>query len=237
MTGMELHQYQFELSDLSIDNGDIERLMGYEPGECPDPFRQIIEEVSGELSGHCRPQGGYIILEGPEFDLGSNRTIIQGQTFLTDKIVTRMLRRSESLALFVCTAGDGIESWKRELNGSGDPVKGFVIDSFGSEVAEAAAQKLHSIVKEQVKQTNKLITNRYSPGYCDWPVRDQQKLFGFFPERFCGITLSASSLMHPIKSVSGMIGIGSQVRYQMYTCDSCKDEHCIYRRLQKTAPG
>jgi cobalamin-dependent methionine synthase I len=83
-------------------------------------------------------------------------------------------------------------------------------------------------------EENKLITNRYSPGYCDWPVKDQQKLFSFFPEKFCGIRLSESSLMYPIKSLSGMIGIGSLVSYQLYPCDSCKDENCQYRKLRQT---
>ena len=235
MTVMELHHYKFELSDLSIEKGDIERLMGYEPGESPDPFPATIEEVYNELDDHSKPQGGFVVLQDPEFDLKSNHTRIDDRTFYTDKIVTRMLRKSESIALFICTAGEGIETWTKKLNESGDPVRGFVIDAFGSEIAEAAADKLQSILRKKVEEEDKHITNRYSPGYCGWPVKDQQKLFSFFPEQFCGITLSASSLMHPIKSVSGIIGIGSGVKHRPYTCDSCTDEHCIYRRLRQTS--
>lgn len=232
---MNLHHYHFEPSDLSIDAGDIEQLMGYAPGTSPDPFPAIIREVYDELADHCSPQGGFIIIENPEFHLELNQTRIADKSFYTDKIVTRMFRKSESIAIFVCTAGPGITPWTKEANGSGDPVKGFVIDAFGSLLAEAAADKLHSLLTDMVMKQDKLVTNRYSPGYCDWPVKDQQKLFSFFPEKFCGITLSESSLMHPIKSLSGVIGIGSHVRYQMYTCDSCKDEHCTYRKLRRNS--
>ncbi len=223
----------FTLSELPIDKGDIERLMGYEPGESPDPFPDIINEVYKQLENHCNPEGGFIILDHPEFDLGENQVRVGGQTFETDKIVTRVLRKSESLGVFICTAGNGIGEWTKEVNATGDPVTGFVIDAFGSEIAEATANKLHSIIGEEVGKNGKSITNRYSPGYCNWPVKNQQELFSFFPEKFCGISLSPSSLMHPIKSVSGFIGIGQEVKYHPYTCDSCKDEHCIYRRLGK----
>ena len=230
---MELHHYHFDLSELSVNTGDIERLMGYEPGTSPDPFPATIREVYDELAGHCSPEGGFVILEDPVFDLEKNHTRIADKLFYTDKIVTRMLRKSESIAVFTCTAGPGITSWTKEANASGDSVKGFVIDAFGSEVVEAVANKLHFLVKEFAAEEEKLVTNRYNPGYCDWPVKDQHKLFSFLPEDFCGIRLTDSALMQPIKSASGMIGIGSHVRYQMYTCDSCKDEHCLYRRLRR----
>ena len=232
---MNLQHYQFELSELTFSSGDIERIMGYEPGESPEPFPTIITEVLEDIDKHCKPEGGFIVLDNPWFDFNNNTTDVGGKSFLTDKTVTRVMKHSEKLALFICTAGEGIEIWTREANDSGDPVKGFIIDAFGSAIADASAAKLQEILNVQVSEIQKKITNRYSPGYCDWPVKDQQKLFSFFPEKFCGITLSESSLMHPIKSVSGVIGIGENVRFQQYPCDSCKDENCIYGRLNRSA--
>jgi hypothetical protein len=232
---MSLQHFQFELSDLTFDSGDIERIMGYEPGESPEPFPTLIAEVFEHLDDHCKPEGGFVVLDNPGFDFDNNTTEVGGKSFLTEKTVTKVLRHSEKLALFICTAGEGIELWAREANESGDPVKGFIIDAFGSAIADASAAKLQEILNVQVTEIQKKITNRYSPGYCDWPVKDQQKLFSFFPEKFCGITLSESSLMHPIKSVSGFIGIGENVRFQQYPCDSCKDVNCIYGRLNRSA--
>jgi hypothetical protein len=232
---MEIFHHRFDLSELNIRREDIERLMGYDHGLLPDPFPGMIGEVWGELGEHCSPQGGFALLEGPEINLETNRIRVGGQTFRTDRTVTRMLRKAESIAAFICTAGRGLEEWTREINGSEDPVRGFVIDAFGSVTADAVAEKLQSIIEEKARLDGKSITNRYSPGYCDWPVGDQQDLFSFFPEKFCGITLSATSLMHPIKSISGFVGIGTEVRFHPYPCDACRDEHCIYRKI-KTYP-
>ena len=74
------------------------------------------------------------------------------------------------------------------------------------------------------------ITNRYSPGYCGWDVSEQQKLFFLLPENCCGIRLTDSSLMLPIKSVSGVIGVGKTVRKTAYKCAVCDKEDCYLRR-------
>ena len=72
-------------------------------------------------------------------------------------------------------------------------------------------------------------TNRYSPGYCGWNVSEQKNIFQLIPEKFCGIELTDSCVMVPMKSVSGIIGIGKEVRYNPYTCNLCKMENCFYR--------
>ena len=41
------------------------------------------------------------------------------------------------------------------------------------------------------------------------------------PKDFCGITLSPSAMMRPIKSVSGVIGLGAGVKHNAYRCDLC----------------
>ena len=61
----------------------------------------------------------------------------------------------------------------------------------------------------------------------------QKKLFPLFPSAEpCGIRLTDSSLMLPIKSVSGVIGLGEDVRKLEYTCGLCTYDRC-YRRKQR----
>jgi hypothetical protein len=35
--------------------------------------------------------------------------------------------------------------------------------------------------------------------------------------------------MQPVKSVSGIIGIGADVKFNPYTCRICEATHCLYR--------
>ncbi|MCK5694244.1 MAG: methionine synthase, partial [Bacteroidales bacterium] len=86
-------------------------------------------------------------------------------------------------------------------------------------------------VRNLAKELGLHITNRYSPGYCSWNVEEQQKLFSLFPKGTCGISLSESSLMSPVKSISGIIGIGAEVKYREYTCEICPMLNCQFRKV------
>ncbi len=108
-------------------------------------------------------------------------------------------------------------------------MRGYVYDVLGSVTVEAAVDKMQGELEIKMQEKELKITNRYSPGYCGWPVNDQFKLFSFFPDNYCGITLSSSALMAPIKSVSGVIGIGPKVKKHPYTCQLCDAQNCIYR--------
>jgi hypothetical protein len=77
------------------------------------------------------------------------------------------------------------------------------------------------------------ITNRYSPGYCGWDVSEQHKLFRLIPDNFCGIRLTESALMDPVKSNSGIIGIGESVKMNPYTCSLCDLKECAYRKVRE----
>ena len=91
---------------------------------------------------------------------------------------------------------------------------------------------LKSLDSEMQKSGLK-ISDSFSPGYCEWSVAEQQELFALLPENFCGVSLSESSLMWPIKSVSGMVAIGSDMEHKGYQCYWCTDKDCIYGKIKR----
>lgn len=113
-----------------------------------------------------------------------------------------------------------------------DFLKGYIYDVAGSEIVEAAADIMTEKLKEEMQRKGMLITNRFSPGYCGWNVSEQHKIFQLVPDNFCGIQLLESALMVPIKSISGIIGIGRNVRFLPYTCSKCDYKNCTYRKFK-----
>jgi cobalamin-dependent methionine synthase I len=73
---------------------------------------------------------------------------------------------------------------------------------------------------------------RYSPGYCGMDLRQQQNLFRLVPAESIGITLLPSQLMQPMKSVSGIVGLGPKelVGGNLSPCDRCPQVGCHMRR-------
>ena len=111
-------------------------------------------------------------------------------------------------------------------------VRVFIADSLGSVIAENTADRMEHHLQTSIDKLGWHHTNRFSPGYCGWHVSEQQLLFPLFDGHTCGVTLTDSSLMVPIKSVSGIIGLGKEVRRLDYTCGLCNFEKC-YKRKQK----
>jgi hypothetical protein len=227
---MELKEYRYDYSALDVQFEAIERLMGYDPGQAPDPIPDMIREALKKAPDYCDNRGGYLVKDTIHLDREAKNLRVDDVTFHIHKVVTRQLKQAEKLAIFVCTAGAGISDWSKALMHEGDMLLGYIVDVIGSEVVETAMDHIQDILEEEMGESNLGVTDRYSPGYCEWQVSEQHKLFSFFPNDFCGITLSDSSLMHPIKSVSGVIGIGRHAKRKGYPCDYCDMINCIYRK-------
>jgi hypothetical protein len=76
------------------------------------------------------------------------------------------------------------------------------------------------------------LTLRYSPGYCGISLKQQQKLFRLVPADRIGVELLPTMIMKPIKSVSGLIGIGPAPAIKAYgnPCSRCPLKDCAMRR-------
>ena len=206
--------------DLLITPADIYEQMGYH-GAQPDADTQretmvVIDEVRQWL----RPKFCFFVVrELPDFDMG--------------KIILRQLRGSEAYAFFICTSGVEFEAYQQRLQQQGDMVRVFIADALGSVIAEHCADRMEESLQESIDKLGWHHTNRFSPGYCGWHVSQQQLLFPLFQGQTCGVQLTDSSLMLPIKSVSGIIGLGKEVRKLDYTCGLCDFKQC-YKRKKKS---
>lgn len=149
-------------------------------------------------------------------------------TFCLGKRVAGALSGCTAIACFLLTCGDGVERLSKQLIREGHGLEGYIVDLIGSGMAESKADIVQDRVGLIMAQQGLGISNRYSPGYCSWPVSNQHKLFAMID---CnpGITLTASSLMMPIKSVSGIIGARPMARSMAYPCRMCDIDYCLNR--------
>jgi cobalamin-dependent methionine synthase I len=226
--------FRFGFKDLNISVSEIENFMGYEEGEDRNLVTGLIEEVLKEADQICNIRAQYKTFDNTIFDNENKTVVIKDIIFNVKNIVFAQLKRSGSVALFLCTAGEEIGIRSRKAMNERDFLKGYVYDVVGSEIVEAAADLMQNELNTAVVAEGFKITNRYSPGYCGWSVSEQHKLFKLMPYNYCGIRLTESALMDPVKSVSGIIGIGKDVKLNPYTCKMCDMHDCIYRKLKES---
>lgn len=206
--------------DLLITPADIYEQMGYHGVEPDADTQRETMAVIDEVRQCLRPEFCFFVVrELPDFDMG--------------KIILRQLRGSEAYALFICTSGVDFEAYQQHLKQQGDMVRVFIVDALGSVIAEHCADRMEECLQESIDKLGWHHTNRFSPGYCGWHVSQQQLLFPLFQGQTCGVELTDSSLMVPIKSVSGIIGVGENVRKLDYTCRLCNFAKCYKRKKRR----
>ena len=222
-------QYELQLDRLPLNLSVVERSLGYANGKVPEFYSEKIAHFLVEARERAEIKAGFLILAPEKFNCRSSRFEYGDLVFRSGKIICGQLQKSETVAVFACTAGAAFDRWSKELFDKGDYPGGYVVDCLGSEIVESAADWLEDKLAGTLSVYQLSITNRFSPGYCGWNVREQHKLFSLLPANFCGITLTESALMLPMKSVSGVIGIGRNAQKEDYPCATCTVKNC-YRR-------
>ena len=222
--------FEFDFSELKLDIHQIEKVMGSDGNDSLAIVSGLIVSMLAEASEFCRPRAEYALYTGANFNEAEKKVTVGGIEFNPRRIVYSQIKKADSIAVFLCTAGEEIGIRSRKAMKEGDLLTGYVYDVIGSEITEAAGDLMQERLGLSVALQGKKTTNRYSPGYCGWDVAEQHKLFSLVPENYCGIRLTPSALMDPIKSISGFIGVGNGVKNSSYLCKTCNMRDCIYRR-------
>lgn len=229
-----MFEKQLTYDDLDIADRDLFVQMGYGDAVPGDDVMAEIDSMKRKVRSILHPRFCFIIVDEASLDVEEKTLAVGTRVFHVGRIITSQLRGSEAYAFFVATSGMEFERLQRQLEEEGDMVKVFVADAMGSVIAEKTADIMERWLQVFVNARRWKHTNRFSPGYCGWHVSEQQMLFPMFGcKEPCGVHLTDSSLMIPIKSVSGVVGLGTTVKKLEYTCGLCDYTKCYKRRKPK----
>lgn len=230
-----IQEHNIPFNELSITLEEVYEAMGYGTETPGEEIQEIVEEVHEHVASFAIGRFMYFTADGI---LDKTTLQIAQKDLNIGPIIAKQLAGSEAFVLFAATAGQEFEQWMEKVKLCDDMVLQYIADSLGSCFAEKVADYMEDVLTWNIAPKNMKHTNRFSPGYCDWHVSEQQKLFSLFPTPSpCGIQLTESSLMIPIKSVSGIIGIGPNVKKMEYSCGLCTFERCYKKKQPRIAPS
>ena len=161
-----------------------------------------------------------------------NHVGLENSIILKSKVIATLLSRCEIAAFFVLTIGGYLEDMVAYLVKERLVLQATVLDAIGSGIAEKLAHQVEERIKKIANIGNFMTSRRFSPGYCDWKIDQQEMVFRALNSDTGGVKLTDSFLMMPRKSVSGIIGIGLPGRdIENYNpCVTCKKKECPGRR-------
>ena len=225
-----IREFQYTFQDLKITPKDFAGLPGFNNDNVLSHFPELIEIALKEAPNLCEIRAGFKYFDHFVINLTHQNIIIDNQTFSPGEIIATQLKNASSVAVFLCTAGANISNYSKLLAENGNHLLSYIFDLTGNLITEKVLDKLIIDFEKEVKLSGLKISDFYSPGFCNWNITEQLKLFSLLPENFCGISLSESMLMNPIKSVSGIFGVGKTLTRNNYRCNWCSDMNCLYRR-------
>ncbi len=146
--------------------------------------------------------------------------------------VACFFRAVERVVVFVVTVGDAIDRNAENLYRTGRGAEGFILHTIGSVAADAACEALVEHLWEHETREREGVTAPFCPGYCGLPIEEQKTLFSILDTSRIAVSLLPSMMMKPVKSMSGLVGIGPADRIEAIglPCENCPDERCVMRR-------
>jgi hypothetical protein len=194
--------------------------------------RKKIDKLEVKLKDIINPRLSYRI---GKVESTNNETFhVEGGVSFTSSKFAKIMRDCSEIIFFIATIGNGIEEEVARFTEENYLSKAYILDSMGSVTIENMVEEFYQDMSERYRSQGREITFRFSPGYCDWSIKDQKKLFSFFDSLPTGVELMDSCLMQPRKSISGIIGVlppDMDFAATPYNpCSECGKKDCIGRR-------
>ncbi len=207
---------------------DVLRLQGIAPGQpVPSRIDALLERATAIYLDLAEPRA----IVG-EITAGRFAAVYRGEGRNPHETpLEAIFPNADRLALAAATVGTRVTDRIHDLFDRHDPALGCMLDS----VASAAADRLADLLGPWYLST---ISNpapdwhvlAYSPGYCGWDVSGQRALFEFLGPEEIGITLNASCLIQPLKSISGVLVVGAGHIHRFHPtysfCERCQEKQC-----------
>ena len=221
--------------DLKLDLAlrEVLRLMGSSHGE---PVRKdvldMVNRLMAEAMDYLCVRGTYAVRNVVR--MTADVLELEGCPAFRGPIAS-FLSPARRVAVFVATVGGTLEQAAERCYHDGRSAESFVLHAIGSAAAEAACDAMVEHLWAHEIRGDEAVTAPFSPGYCGLPLTEQQTLFSILDASSIGVTLLPSMMMHPIKSVSGLAGIGpaGEVEAHGVPCEHCQIDHCRMRRPAK----
>lgn len=153
-----------------------------------------------------------------------DNTVLIDEITLTGSILTVKLKDIHRVFPYIATCGKELDSWAKGIE---DPLYRYYADMVNQIFAGKVVEKIKSTIQNEYT-VGKL--SSLNPGsLSSWPITQQKELFqllGSGSERI-GVKLTESSLMVPVKSVSGIL-FPSEIEW--YSCMNCPRHDCPGRK-------
>lgn len=220
----------YTIDEITPAKSEVFTSMGIEESvPVPEDVRFLYEETMKIFNDLVKPIG---LIK--QIDKDSFEELLKGEGQNESKFPLQdIVAKASHLALFVFTLGEQLSHEIQQLLRNKDYPTGYMLDIIASRSAELATVIQEKRFIENINFASNQKALLYSPGYCGWHITAQQKIFAYLKPEEINVKLNESSLMSPVKSVTGIMIAGEREIHNFKNnfsfCRSCKTFSCRER--------
>lgn len=225
---------------IPFDEKEALRYFGARPGD--ERAAVTVDRAFLQLRNEVQPrstlqQWSCTVVQGAGPEKG--RVILENGTEFVSSGLARHLKGCDRLLLFGATLGTRVDIALRRISVR-SIAEGAAAQAVAASLIESYLDQQEIVWKKDLPAVWQYRT-RFSPGYGDWDLAEQQKIFRLLDcAKTIGLTLTAGGIMAPTKSVTAVIGIdrsgkkaepAADTRCGKKTkCAACGNVTCPYRQ-------
>ena len=216
---------------LRLDVDDVLRAQGGDAAEIRSRrslFVEIAQRALAEGTPLLQPVVHYRQLAVES--LSHQRLLLSNGDRLSGPLVTQHIGPATEVVAAACSIGHALEERAAQVM-TNDQLYGLALDGVGTAAVEMLATAACHHFEERAELVGQRVTIPISPGLEGWPLfKGQKQIFSLMNTEEINIRLLQSGVMSPRKSLSFVIGLGSDVSTDGVPCDYCNlRDRCRFR--------
>lgn len=221
-----------KITNIHVDRTEALRYLHHKGQALPPEITAALDAAADTVCRQAAPRFVYKLFPlqwqpGPQL-AGTNLT-------LPGRAVTELLADCGQCLLLAATLGTALDDTIRRTQIT-DIGRALLLDACASTAIEDICDRIEQQLTNALQAQGYHLTRRFSPGYGDLPLDTQKPLCtALDAARRIGLTVSASNILLPRKSVTAIIGLSTQPQPQ--TADPCAicplAAGCIFRQNGK----
>jgi len=236
--------HKSELSNLEVNPKGVWYALGYsDPVQARPAIQKFFNQAMEKGSSLLEPAACYDIF--PIARVTPFAVEVKDGIVFESQDLAKRFQGARELAAFIVTIGPRLEEEVKQFFCSGNSGVGYILDTFGSVAVDVVAYKVRDVIQDYASSKGYqamtygscigkscpaytdcggVMILWWSPGYGDFPTREQKKLFTLIDGSQIGVHLSESCMMTPRKSYACLLPIGPQLEKSHGKCDEGQKE-------------
>lgn len=163
----------------------------------------------------------------------TNHTVASEPPFtIAGNSIIKHLAGCEKVICMAATVGFDIEREVTKKFERGDYLASVLLDAAATAAVEQVADLMEKHFAATFARDGFKLRWRFSPGYGDWNLTEQAKLFAAASAEQIGLSLSSAFMLEPRKSITAIIGLeraGNSKVHEKNSCATCDKLDCLAR--------